>query len=525
MPARPPYPHRRSHAPVAIRDASRASIRAASLASIRAASRDAIAGGSASAVASPFGPAFALALVLAHASTAYAQGAGQGGAQPATPATPAARPSANGPATTTWEAVPPPDKGEGVKPEPVVLTLAAAERAALQAQPQLRAARAQTAAARGAADIARSPLLPQVIATAQYLHEWGSVRTTTTSTGASVGLSNQFDVLSLGISATQLIYDFGQTSEKWVAARSAADAQRYEEDVTRLNVVSGVRQAYFNARAAKDLVDVALETLANQNKHLAQVQAFVQVGTQPEIALAQQKAAVANAKVQLISSQNVYETDKAALNEAAGLVGGTAYDVVDEEEPPIEDEDQPLETLVQKALGARPELANLWKQEESQHATIRAAKGGYGPSLAVTGGASESGLVDDLGPNINVGATLTWPLFQGGLTVASVHQAEANLSVVDAERDLAQLQIQQGVNTAQLAVRAAKETIDASEEALVSAREQLRLAEQRYATGVGSIIELDDAQVAYTAAAAQSVEARYSLATARVQLLAALGRT
>jgi outer membrane protein len=249
------------------------------------------------------------------------------------------------------------------------------------------------------------------------------------------------------------------------------------------------------------------------------------VGTQPEIALAQQKAAVANAKVQLIGAQNTYETDKAALNEAAGLVGGTAYDVVDEEEPPVADEEQPLETLVQKALGARPELANLWKQEDSQHATIRAAKGGYGPSLAATGGVSESGLIDDLGPNINVGATLTWGLFQGGLTVATVHQAEANLSVIDAERDLAQLQIQQGVNTAQLAVRAGKETIDASEEALVSAREQLRLAEQRYATGVGSIIELDDAQVAYTAAAAQSVEARYSLATARVQLLAALGRT
>jgi outer membrane protein len=295
--------------------------------------------------------------------------------------------------------------------------------------------------------------------------------------------------------------------------------------VTRINVVSSVRQAYFTARAEKDLVDVAIDTVNNQKKHLVQVQAFVTVGTQPEIALAQQKAAVANARVQLIATQNSYETAKAALNEAAGLVGGTAYDVLDEEEPPIEEENQPLETLVEKALAARPELATLWKQEDAQHATIRAAKGGYGPSLAVTGGASESGLVDNLGPNINVGATLTWPLFQGGLTVATVHQAEANLSVIDAQRDLAQLQIQQGVNTAQLAVRAAKETIDASEEALTSAGEQLRLAEQRYATGVGSIIELDDAQVAYTAAAAQAVEARYSLAIARVQLLAALGRT
>jgi outer membrane protein len=65
----------------------------------------------------------------------------------------------------------------------------------------------------------------------------------------------------------------------------------------------------------------------------------------------------------------------------------------------------------------------------------------------------------------------------------------------------------------------------AVDDALVSAREQLRLAEQRYATGVGNIIELVDAQVAYTSAAAQVVQARYGLATARAQLLAALGRS
>jgi outer membrane protein len=250
------------------------------------------------------------------------------------------------------------------------------------------------------------------------------------------------------------------------------------------------------------------------------------VGTQPEIALAQQKSAVATARVQLITARNNYETAKAQLNLSAGLPGGTEYDVVDQDEAHVDDEDEPLETLVQKALAARPELANLFKQQDAQEATIRSAKGGYGPQLAASGGASEAGLaLDALSPNINVGVSLTWYLFQGGLTKATVHQAEANLSNIDAQRDLVNLQIQQSVNTAQLTVRAAKATIGASNDALVSAREQLRLAEQRYATNVGNIIELDDAQVAYTSAAAQVVMARYNLATARALLLASLGRT
>ncbi len=86
------------------------------------------------------------------------------------------------------------------------------------------------------------------------------------------------------------------------------------------------------------------------------------------------------------------------------------------------------------------------------------------------------------------------------------------------------MQIQLQTDSARLAVRAAKTAICAAQDAVESAREQLRLAEQRYATGVGSIIELNDAQVTYTSAAAQLVQARYGLASARAQLLAALGR-
>jgi outer membrane protein len=119
----------------------------------------------------------------------------------------------------------------------------------------------------------------------------------------------------------------------------------------------------------------------------------------------------------------------------------------------------------------------------------------------------------------------TWNIFQGGLTHGQVRQAEATLANLDAQQSLEALQIRLDVNSAQLAVRAAKATIGASQDAVTNAREQLRLAEQRYATGVGSIIELNDAQVAYTTAAAQLVQARYQLASARAQFLAAMGRT
>jgi outer membrane protein len=73
-------------------------------------------------------------------------------------------------------------------------------------------------------------------------------------------------------------------------------------------------------------------------------------------------------------------------------------------------------------------------------------------------------------------------------------------------------------------IRAAKATVEASNEALVNARERLRLAEGRYQNGVGSVIELSDAQVAAANAAAQVVQNEFNLSTARAQLLAALGQ-
>jgi len=410
-----------------------------------------------------------------------------------------------------------------------VLSLAEVERAA-QHQPQVLVARAATGVAQGQADQARAPLLPQVTATAQYTRETGNYASSPVQRNVGMdgvtSLTRSFDYWQFDFGATQLLYDFGQTSQRHEAAEKAVVVQSFAEQTTRVQVTLGVRRAYFTARAMKEIVGVAEETLRDQNKHLFQVEGFVREGTQPPIALAQQKAAVANAEVLLIAAQNNYETAKAQLNQAGGLDQDTDYDVADETLAPIADEDRPLPELVARALAARSEIASLDEQRKGQEDTLRAARGGYGPTLSAAAGASEVGTaLRDLVANWYGGLVLTVPLFQGGLTTAQVHTAEAGLDSVSAQRSVEELQVRLDVDSGRLAVRAAKAAIPASEEAATSAREQLRLAEQRYATGVGSIIELNDAQVAYTSAAAQAVQARYGLASARAQLLAALGRT
>jgi outer membrane protein len=430
-----------------------------------------------------------------------------------------------------------------------VVTLDEAQRAAVQNQPQIHQARAATAAAAGRGWEARAGYLPQVIGSVllertNSLSSGSSTTGTTGTTGmmgttgtmtsttpiTTTGSAPFHDLFSAGVTATQLIYDFGQTSEKWRAANRATESLEATEKATIHQVLLTVRSAFFTARADKALVKVGEETLQNELKHLAQIAGQVGVGINAEIDLATERTTVANDRLALIQAQNNYDVARVQLNVAMGVGSNIEYQVADEGFPTIDGEDQSTDQLVAEAMKARPELLSLEKERQYNQLTVRSLKGGYGPTLSAIGGlsvadafglgANDTGLV----PVEYVGLSLTWPIFSGGLTTGQVKEAEGNLGVAEAQLDQERLQVRLDVEQARLAVRTYKVAITTADELVTNARYQLRLAEKRYAAGVGSIIELGDAQVAVTSASTQRVQADYNLATARAQLLTALGR-
>lgn len=419
-------------------------------------------------------------------------------------------------AALVWLAVAP-----ALAPSGPVLTLEDALETARERQPQIAQAAAATAAATARSDEARSSLLPQVGASANYQRATANVaiRPGTLPSGVSG------ETRSESWDTSQLVYDFGQGPNRHKAAQASASAQRESERTTDAQVAFAVRSAYFSARAAKGLVDVAKETLDDQQKHLEQTQGFVDIGTQPEIALAQTRTGVANARVQLIVAENGYLAAKAQLNQSMGVEGSLDYDVTDDALPPLDGEAGSVDPLVDEAIHARPELAALSDQAHAGELTVRSIRGAYAPSLNVVAGLTDAGQhVGSLIWNFSTGLSLGIPIYPGGLTAAQMREARANLSSVQAQQDIERLQVRLEVEQAYLAVRAAKESISAADDALENARAQLRLAEGRYEAGVGSIIELTDAQVAATSAGQQKVQADYVLAQARAQLLKALGR-
>src|SRR5581483_4958548 len=153
------------------------------------------------------------------------------------------------------------------------------------------------------------------------------------------------------------------------------------------------------------------------------------------------------------------------------------------------------------------------------------ARGPYGPTLNASTGFTEAGPdLTGMVWNWNAQAILNWPIFQGGITKARVREATANQAITHSQTVLQRQQVLLDVIQARLAVRAGIAGLETAKEVEVNAKERLRLAEARYQAGAGSIIELQDSQVAATTASGQVVQADYSLSLARAQLLKAIGR-
>lgn len=423
------------------------------------------------------------------------------------------------------------------------MTLDEALSIARKNQPDLRRARANTVAALARSKAALAPLLPQVLGTALYQRTTAnfvprpgavprSVNTSAADPTAMAGSTPKKDPLDLynfynfGLTATQLIYDFGASHVNYRASKEVARAQQEDERAVERDVTLMVRNAFFQARALGDMVAVAQESLRNEQRHQEQAQAFVDVGTRAEIDLATARTAVANARVQLIHAENAYAIAKESLNQAIGLESESDYEIAAESLAPLPEEDRSSAELLRAATAQRPELLSLERRVRAHRLYVRAAKGGYGPALtastSVTGGGTE---MSNLVGNWNAGILLTWPLLQGGATRAQTMLAQANEQSIRADQDAERLAVRFEVEQARLGVRAAKAVQEAAMEALESAREQLKLAEGRYAEGVGNVIELGDAQVALTNAEGQRVQADYGLSMARALLLQALGRS
>jgi outer membrane protein len=192
--------------------------------------------------------------------------------------------------------------------------------------------------------------------------------------------------------------------------------------------------------------------------------------------------------------------------------------------PPTE-EPAPLVQLVATSRQHRAEILQLDKQIAAAEANVQAAQYERRPILSATASSQWNPDSTDWSPEPSwtAGLTLSWQLFDGGRSRADQRVARANVMSAQAERDALLVTLTSQLDSARAQIIANRVNVLASTEAVTAARAQLRLAEARYAQGLGSQIELADAQTAVTTAEGNLVTAQFQLADAWAQLRRAIG--
>jgi outer membrane protein len=385
---------------------------------------------------------------------------------------------------------------------------------ALRQQPTLRAVAATVAAGRERVWEAAAAYLPQIQAT--YL---ASRRHASSSSLIGSGGSQKaktFPYYNTGGTLTQVLFDFGQNLELIHAAQASAEALAADADTQHDTVVFSVQQAYFMVLAAYRLRDVADETVAANQRHLDLAQGRHQVGLAPRIDVTTAETQLAQAELNQLTARNNVSLGRETLRNAIGLVGPLDFDIVDTlEQPRTEVSDQEALDL---AYDNRPELRSIGAQERAQFERVKAFQKDYLPKLSAESSLAWNGSRYPLQEKWEFGGLVTMNVFNGGLTRAQVEEAKALLDNLQATEAVTRNNVTLEVRQALLNLRQQAESIVVADKGLEQGRENLSLAEGRYKTGVGNIIELTDAQVALVTAEASRVQALVGYRTALATL-------
>jgi len=295
---------------------------------------------------------------------------------------------------------------------------------------------------------------------------------------------------------------------------------------SELDIRTSVEIAFLEAVARRRLVLVAQATVQSEDAHLDQARRFVAAQAKDPIEVAQAQARDANARSALAQALSTEAIALATLRSAIGWIDPASSPTVANTWPTTSTDEPPaLVALVERARRARPEIVQLDKQLAAADASLAAAHAERRPVLSASASTQWSPGTGNWSPepSWNAGLSLTWSLFDGGRADADARIAEANLASAAAQRDALLVSLTSQLDLARAQIVANRANVAASTEAVVAARAQLRLAEARYAQGLGSQIELADAQTSVTTAEGNLVQAEFQLATAWADLRRATG--
>jgi outer membrane protein TolC len=425
------------------------------------------------------------------------------------------------------------------------MTLADALSYARAHQPAIHASLARIEAERAQAGVPRGQWLPTVGVTAQifaatennttagYVDPWfidapriGATRARDASSASFAPYASTFAAAGI----TQELFDFGRIAAQSAAADALVDVRKNDAAVVRLDIDFGVEEAFFAERAAKAVLTASEDAYERTRVHRDLAQAGVSSGLRSPIELTRAEADLQRFNIGRIRAQGGVEIAESVL---AASIGAPALRVDASAATPLPQDLPSVNEAVQLATARDPRLLALVARLKAQELATKAVRAELRPNLQLTGtlstraggapptsgdSADYNGLLPSV-PNWDAGLVLSWPLFDGTID-ARVSAERAKENVAREDLSVAKEMLVAKVEQAYVAVDVARRALPDLQQAVKGAIANYAQADARFKAGLGTSVELADAEALRTDAEIQLAMGIFQLAQTR----AAFGR-
>ena len=405
--------------------------------------------------------------------------------------------------------------------EEKLLTLQEAEAIGVRNNPEITVGKLRALQAREFVREARSALMPNVNLSIT------SVDANAGSRLAAGSLTNSilFSRTAGGASVTQLITDFGRTTNLVSSSQFQAKAEDQNAIATQQDIILAVDEAFYNTLETHALLQVAEDTVTTRQTLVDQVQALTDAKLRSDLDLSFSKVDLARAKLLLLESDNNYEASISTLSAILGYRDRQNFRAVEPEQqasaPPALDATQ----LIQKAMQLRPEILSMQDQVTAAEKFGRSEHDLWFPSVNAAGVVGQAPVRNDqipswygaMGVNINI------PVFNGFLFNARAKSADLDTEMKRRKLQDLEDNVARDVRNSWLDTQKAFARLTVTQQSLEQANLALELAQARYKLGLSSIVEFSQAQLQKTDADLQVTDAKYQYRVTQIMLAYQMG--
>lgn len=331
------------------------------------------------------------------------------------------------------------------------------------------------------------------------------------------------DTAGIGIGLSQNLYTGGRVGHAISAAEAGVLAGREQLRGVEQGVLAAVIQAYVDVRRDMEILTIRQDNLTVLRRQLDESNARFEVGEITRTDVAQSQARLAQSEADLAQAQAQLSVSRAAY---AAVVGQAPANLDAPAALPGVPTD--FDAALDVGLVENPSVRAAQYNLQAAEARVAAARSEYLPSVRATASYGGTGDLSDFDLTdrtaFTAGASISVPLFTGGLNRSRVAQAleQANAAQIDVEGQ--RRSVLQDVSSAYAQLVSARSTVTAGEQAVRAASVAAEGVRQEAQVGLRTTLDVLNQELELRSAQVQLVSARRNEYVAQAAVLAAMGR-